>query len=194
MNRRFAIATFLAAILALPLMAQEDKPAKEGAVLVAPNLVGPLIGLYSANVEFATDEQMSVEIQPSYYNFAASPILGTFAKDSGFSLWFASCKVGVNYYINKVFTGGFVGAYAKGTYFTIGSDSIATLDTGSIGAGAKIGYRWTGKWVSFVMGASYEYNKAFASVTSSDDYISSVAISAVDGGMPGAFLLLSFVL
>jgi len=169
-----------------------DKPAADRKVLVSPNLLGPLVGYYSATLELKVDRSVSAEIAPAFFNLGSIPLLGTIVDSSGVGFWYGACKLGVNYYGQETFKGPFVGAYAKGGVFTYSYDSDTTR-AGYAGLGAKIGYRWTGSWASFALGASYEYNMAFASLGSVDSS-TSLFTSAVDGGMPGAFMTFSFVL
>lgn len=185
--KKTAIGLALALCLAaLPAIAQEKT------ALIAPNLIGPIFGYYSANVEFKIGDQLTLEIEPGYFNLSAMPLLGSLVSSSGLKFWYANCKLGLDYYSKEAFKGGFAGAYAKGSYFRMGDDSFS-VDTGAAGLGAKVGYRWTGGWVSFALGATYEYNMAFASVPNENGG-TSLFTSAVDGGMPGAFILFSFVL
>jgi len=194
MKRTIALA-LCALVIASGLAFAEDKadkPAADQKVLVSPNILGPLVGYYSATLEFKVNENISAELAPAFFNLGSIPIFGTQLTSDGVGFWYGGCKLGVDYYTKETFKGPFIGAYVKGGVFNY-SDADATMRTGYAGAGAKVGYRWTGSWASFALGASYDYNMAFASLESTDSSISFVT-DAVDGGMPGAFMIFSFVL
>jgi hypothetical protein len=193
--RRYWISLALCLFAALPFLAeaQDTKSPSEKTALVAPNFLGPILGYYSANVEFKLNDKLSLDIEPGYFNLAALPLLGSFVSSSGLEFWYGSCRLGVDYYPKEIFKGGFVGAYAKGSYFKMGT-GIAAIRTGSGGVGAKAGYRWTGSWASFAIGAGYEYNMAFINLSSAEDPAASLFTNAVDGGSFAPFVLFSFVL
>ena len=181
-------------IAAASLGAEESsKAADQKRVLVSPNLLGPLYGYYNANVEFQMDENLTIELEPGYFNIASIPIFGPMIASENVHLWFAYCKLGANWYTKGGLSGLFAGGYAKGAYFDIGPNDNS-VGAGAIGLGAKIGYRWTGTWASLAMGSYYERNFPFTSISYEGSSEFEFFSSSVSGGLPGFYLLFSFVL
>ncbi|OHD14006.1 MAG: hypothetical protein A2Z96_06455 [Spirochaetes bacterium GWB1_48_6] len=150
-------------------------------VVFAPNFIGPLFGLYSGDVSFKAADKISLDSEIGYFNIKTIPIVGSaLPEDSNF--WFGNLKIGPTLYLDKAYHGVFLGAYVKGAYFVIGSNTD-NLNATSLGVGAKLGWRWTWDWFSLALGGGYEFNKAFVEVKNSDPLIAS-QLNSIEGAFP----------
>lgn len=180
--KKLLCALFVLALAGTSLQAQDAKESrKTPSVVFAPNLIGPIFGLYSGTVNFAAGEKMTIDTDLGYFNVRALPLIGA-SIQPGNELWFGYAKVGPTIYFDQAFHGWFLGGYVKGAYFNVSTPTEA-FNAGSAGVGAKFGIRGTWDWFSMALSGGYEYNKAFAAITSSDPSISG-NLGSVEGGNP----------
>ncbi len=105
-------------LAAAPIAAQEEENPYENAVLLSANLVSPIVGIYTGSVEFGVTPDMSVFLQPEYFNFRwslVSVILGAIEpefRDYDFNITMLGGRVGLHYFIDGVHDGFFVGGNA----------------------------------------------------------------------------------
>jgi hypothetical protein len=128
-NRRVwivALALVIGALAASPLTAQtvEENPHRD-AVLVSANLLAPIVGIYTGSVESAVAPNLSVFVQPEYFNFRWSVpwfllvTLDPELKDFDFNMTLVGGRAGVHYFPGRVHDGFFVGGsvgYARMTF------------------------------------------------------------------------------
>ena len=183
---RIALALTLFLATSFTLTAQETAPVAAPEVRIpsavfAPNLIGPIFGIYGGDINIKMSEKVSIDTELGYFNIKLIPLIGA-QIDEQTNFWFGNLKVGPTIYLGDTFHGLFLGAYAKAAYFFVGSNGD-NFNATSLGAGAKLGWRWTLDWFSMALGGGYEYNKAFAEVNSSDTTVNA-QLSSVDGGFP----------
>jgi hypothetical protein len=192
-SMKLAMIAALAALAASPLAAAEpaEGEAEDHAVLVSPNLIGPLYGYYSADLEFKIGENLALDVEPQYFNITAVPLFGTIFSAADIQLWYAGSAAGLVYYSKRVFKGGFAGGYLKGGAFSLGASGKDAVSGGYAGAGTKVGYRWTGSWASFAVGAKVEYTYSFVSIPSLSG-TDSLFANAIKGFNLGILLSFAF--
>ena len=159
----------LGALVAVPGMAQT---AEDKTTVVGLNLLGPVVGLYSASFEQAIDNDLSIFVIPSYFNAKAGifDALASFAdiRPEDYDIWFISVAAGVNYFVNGAApTGVFAGAwlqpgygYARFEGSALNPDFDETFkgSTVTLSAGAHVGYRliWGPVAITPRVGISYQ--------------------------------------
>ena len=128
-NRRIWIVVLAVVLTALAVSPVSAQPADENphrnAVLVSANLLAPIVGVYTGSVEFPVAPNISLFVQPEYFNFrwsvawlvlvAIDPELSDF----DFNVTSFGGRAGVHYFPNRVHDGLFVGVnagYARMTF------------------------------------------------------------------------------
>ncbi len=123
--------------------------------LISFNPLGPLIGLYSGSFEHALDDEVSVAVSPTYYNWNFG-LLGLLTDDD-WTFWYFSVDGGANYYFDRTLEGIYAGGVAVLGYGTVGyrTEKVNTL---VLGAQGHAGYRWIFDWVAVApqIGMRYE--------------------------------------
>lgn len=178
----------------------EDK--NSTAMLISPNVLGPLFGTVQIGLEFPIAKSLSLEINPSYFNVKISPFFGalidTVDEYVDLELWSLQGELSLNYFFSrKALNKGFLGAYVKGSYFK-GSIEDACLDLSSVGGGVKLGYRWVWGWLSIAPVAKLGYNYAFGPVAELFDSVEDPSLDYIknmfDGFEYGCAINLSFAI
>ncbi|AFG36557.1 hypothetical protein [Spirochaeta africana] len=142
------LAMALLAMAALPAAAEEPENPHANTVLVAVNPFGPIIGLYTGSVEFPITRDMTVVVEPEYFNFRASlvALLLDAANDEDwdeldFNIVSYGGRVGINFFPEQVHNGLLVGGslgYAR-TQFSFEGTSVFT---NTVQVGGRVGYRF----------------------------------------------------
>ena len=166
----------LGALVAVPGMAQT---AEDKTTVVGLNLLGPVVGLYSASFEQAIDNDLSIFVIPSYFNANVSifdPLAGVNGmRDESqkivhkhLDVWSISVAAGVNYFVNGTApVGVFAGAWLQPGYgsFRFESTALENRDgepvvdsTVILSVGAHVGYRliWDLVAITPRVGISYQ--------------------------------------
>ncbi len=112
----------VAILVAAPVAAQAEENPYENAVLLSANLLSPIVGVYTGSVEFGVSPDVSVFIQPAYFNLRWSLLwllveaLEPELRDVDFNVTSIGGAAGAHYFPNGVHDGFFVGpglAYSR---------------------------------------------------------------------------------
>ncbi len=122
-KHRFSVVMLAFAVLvAAPAAAQAEENEYENAVLLSANLLSPIVGVYTGSVEFGVSPDVSVFIQPAYFNLRWSLLWVLFEalepelRNVDLNVTSIGGAAGAHYFPDGVHDGFFVGpglAYSR---------------------------------------------------------------------------------